>query len=531
MPSLRMKNKSNMCCLREKSCLRVCHKSNTIAKKPCSHLKISQLAAESSAFCGSCQDGYNLHVFWTFYAYLFAVCVVSASTDVSIHDGTTISEELLGDGDIQCKQLCSSSDDFAVIEGVDLHSVSCSASIETIFSPSLTQNDVHNAPDFCDNSGTNVDQDTSHLGAADESDGNSGSSSDHQTCNISDFYVSDMVLAGLPFDGGSLCDDFVIFPEYDTADSNIFFDVAERHITLPFLDDSVESGQTLNGGPSVEARMDCDNSSFLFAIHQVRPGDQPADLGPYVDSDETQYFDPHSFIRNLPDLSDVVPDDRPTILPKESRERKPITLVLDLDGPTRILCPIRGVSCPTRVRRGKMESRVSDISSFVAETLVHSTLEHCEDADFTFTVFFNMREHTVYVKERPHLRTFLKKVAEMFEVVVFTASQSIYAEQLLDILDPDGKLISGRAYRESCIFSDGSYTKDLTVLGLDLAKVLIIDNSPQVFRLQINNGIPIKSWFDDPSDNELISLIPFLETLAEADDVRPLIAKRFGNKE
>lgn len=430
MPSLRMKNKSNMCCLREKSCLRVCHKSNTIAKKPCSHLKISQLAAESSAFCESCQD-------------------VSASTDVSIHDGTTISEELLGDGDIQCKQLCSSSDDSAVIEGEDLHSVSCSASLETIFSPSLAQNDVHNAPDFCDNEGTNVDQDTSHLGTADESD-----------------------------------------------DSNIFFDVAERHITLPFLDDSLESGQTLNGGPSVEARMDCDNSSFLFAIHQVRPGDQPADLRPYVDSDETPYFDPHSFIRNLPDLSDVVPDDRPTILPKESRERKPITLVLDLD-----------------------------------ETLVHSTLEHCEDADFTFTVFFNMREHTVYVKERPHLRTFLKKVAEMFEVVVFTASQSIYAEQLLDILDPDGKLISGRAYRESCIFSDGSYTKDLTVLGLDLAKVLIIDNSPQVFRLQINNGIPIKSWFDDPSDNELISLIPFLETLAEADDVRPLIAKRFGNKE
>lgn len=430
MPSLRMKNKSNMCCLREKSCLRVCHKSNTIAKKPCSHLKISQLAAESSAFCESCQD-------------------VSASTDVSVHDGTTISEELLGDGDIQCKQLRSSSDDSAVIEGEDLHSVSCSASLETIFSPSLAQNDVHNAPDFCDNAGTNVDQDTSHLGTADESD-----------------------------------------------DSNIFFDVAERHITLPFLDDSLESGQTLNGGPSVEARMDCDNSSFLFAIHQVRPGDQPADLRPYVDSDETPYFDPHSFIRNLPDLSDVVPDDRPTILPKESRERKPITLVLDLD-----------------------------------ETLVHSTLEHCEDADFTFTVFFNMREHTVYVKERPHLRTFLKKVAEMFEVVVFTASQSIYAEQLLDILDPDGKLISGRAYRESCIFSDGSYTKDLTVLGLDLAKVLIIDNSPQVFRLQINNGIPIKSWFDDPSDNELISLIPFLETLAEADDVRPLIAKRFGNKE
>jgi len=68
----------------------------------------------------------------------------------------------------------------------------------------------------------------------------------------------------------------------------------------------------------------------------------------------------------------------------------------------------------------------------------------------------------------------------MFEVVIFTASQSIYAKQLLDILDPEGRFISRRMYRESCLFSDGNYTKDLTILGVDLAKVAIIDNSPQV---------------------------------------------------
>lgn len=117
------------------------------------------------------------------------------------------------------------------------------------------------------------------------------------------------------------------------------------------------------------------------------------------------------------------------------------------------------------------------------ETLVHSTLEFCSNADFTFPVFFNMKEHIVYVKQRPYLQMFLERVAEMFETVVFTASQSIYAKQLLDILDPDGKLISRRAYRESCIFAEGNYMKDLTVLGVDLAKVAIIDNSPQVENL------------------------------------------------
>lgn len=94
-----------------------------------------------------------------------------------------------------------------------------------------------------------------------------------------------------------------------------------------------------------------------------------------------------------------------------------------------------------------------------------------------------MKEHTVYVKQRPYLWMFLERVSELFEVVIFTASQSIYAKQLLDILDPDGKLISRRFYREACIFSDEGYTKDLTVFGIDLAKVAIIDNSPQVFYL------------------------------------------------
>ena len=79
-----------------------------------------------------------------------------------------------------------------------------------------------------------------------------------------------------------------------------------------------------------------------------------------------------------------------------------------------------------------------------------------------------MEDHTVYVRRRPHLEMFLHRVAQMFEVVVFTASENVYAEPLLDTLDPDRKLISRRFYREI-------YTKDLTIFGVDLAKVVIVD--------------------------------------------------------
>jgi Dullard-like phosphatase family protein len=107
-------------------------------------------------------------------------------------------------------------------------------------------------------------------------------------------------------------------------------------------------------------------------------------------------------------------------------------------------------------------------------------MEHCDDADFSFPVFFDMKEHVVYVRKRPHLHMFLQKMAEMFDVVIFTASQSVYADQLLDRLDPEKKLFSRRFFRESCVFTESGYTKDLTVIGVDLAKVAIIDNTPQV---------------------------------------------------
>ena len=55
------------------------------------------------------------------------------------------------------------------------------------------------------------------------------------------------------------------------------------------------------------------------------------------------------------------------------------------------------------------------------ETLVHSSLESAALSDFSFPVTFNNQEHTIHVRQRPHLHAFMARMAELFEIVVFTA--------------------------------------------------------------------------------------------------------------
>jgi CTD small phosphatase-like protein 2 len=69
--------------------------------------------------------------------------------------------------------------------------------------------------------------------------------------------------------------------------------------------------------------------------------------------------------------------------------------------------------------------------------------------------------------------------------------------------------------------------KDLNVLGRDLKKAVLVDNSPHAFGYQVDNGVPIESWFDDPNDTELLKLERFLRSLHGVDDVRSVIKKVF----
>ncbi|EXJ61745.1 hypothetical protein A1O7_02175 [Cladophialophora yegresii CBS 114405] len=147
------------------------------------------------------------------------------------------------------------------------------------------------------------------------------------------------------------------------------------------------------------------------------------------------------------------------------------------------------------------------------ETLVHSSFKILNQADFTIPVEIEGQYHNVYVIKRPGVDQFMKRVGELYEVVVFTASVSKYGDPLLDQLDIH-HVVHHRLFRESCYNHQGNYVKDLSQVGRDLKETIIIDNSPTSYIFHPQHAVPISSWFSDAHDNELLDLIPVLEDLA-----------------
>lgn len=161
------------------------------------------------------------------------------------------------------------------------------------------------------------------------------------------------------------------------------------------------------------------------------------------------------------------------------------------------------------------------------ETLIHS-LSKGGKMSSGHMVEVRLGTHAIlyYVHKRPFCDFFLDKVALWYDIVIFTASVQEYADPVIDWLEQDRKYFKGRYYRQHCTFRFGAYMKDLTVAEHDLSKAIIIDNSPLSYRLNEENAIPIEGWISDPSDRDLLFLIPVLQGLRHVTDVRSLLSLR-----
>uniref|UniRef100_A0A3Q4B0D0 FCP1 homology domain-containing protein n=1 Tax=Mola mola TaxID=94237 RepID=A0A3Q4B0D0_MOLML len=239
--------------------------------------------------------------------------------------------------------------------------------------------------------------------------------------------------------------------------------------------------------PSKENVKLSDSGNVVMSPEQCVFGCGSIDL--LAGEEEDDIFSPFRFIKSIPSQSQYT---RPELrdIPPKTRSTPEATLVVDLE-----------------------------------ETLMFSSLNVIAEADYTFYTAFQDHQYKVYMKLRPHVREFLQAMGKIYELFVYTCAKKEYAEKILNVLDPQRKLFRHRLYQDDCACVLGHYVKDLSVLGRDLAKTIVLDNAPHTYPYHLMNTFPINSWSGESEDRELQKLIPTMEKLA-AEDFREVLKKR-----
>lgn len=160
-------------------------------------------------------------------------------------------------------------------------------------------------------------------------------------------------------------------------------------------------------------------------------------------------------------------------------------------------------------------------------TLICSSKEPSSSFDFNIAVpDGNGDIETVYVTKRPRLDGFLTKLCQISTPYLFSSGDKVYVDQVMSFIDPLGQIFSKVFYRESCkLATPGVYIKDLSVVGTYLPRTCLVDDQPESFGEQTENGVKITPFNGDPHDRELDTLLTILEKLRTFDDVRPILRR------
>ena len=127
-----------------------------------------------------------------------------------------------------------------------------------------------------------------------------------------------------------------------------------------------------------------------------------------------------------------------------------------------------------------------------------------------YTLVLDLEETLVHINQsgecilRPGLYHFLREIKPYYELVSFSNESKYSSEPIINIIEKKKKYFDYNLYREHLDFIGKEFIKDLSKLGRDIKKVIIVDNISNNFRLNPENGIQIKPFFGDNNDDNIL---------------------------
>ena len=164
---------------------------------------------------------------------------------------------------------------------------------------------------------------------------------------------------------------------------------------------------------------------------------------------------------------------------------------------------------------------------------VDETLVYADEKPLARAAAFRVGPYHVY--RRPFLREFIAAVAESFDLAVWSSASGSYVRGVVEnVIGLPNELrfvwACGRCTRRyHPETQEHYYAKNLSKLrrlGFQLERVVMVDDSPEKLARHYGNHIRVTPFTGDESDHELRDLLPFLESLRGAENVRR-IEKRF----
>ena len=133
---------------------------------------------------------------------------------------------------------------------------------------------------------------------------------------------------------------------------------------------------------------------------------------------------------------------------------------------------------------------------------------------------------------RPNLILFLREMKKIFELVLFSYATYDYIEKILKIIESKEKFFEYILDRRHITYENGSFVKNLSLIGRDLKNVIIIDDKPQAFKMNQENGIFIKPFYGDCLNNKNIlkNLINILKDIRKDVEITGDIKKSIQKK-
>ena len=107
---------------------------------------------------------------------------------------------------------------------------------------------------------------------------------------------------------------------------------------------------------------------------------------------------------------------------------------------------------------------------------------------------------------RPGLFSFLTDIKPFCELITFTSASKEYAQPIINEIELKNKYFDYNFFREHSVIYGNDFVKDISRIGRDMKKIIIVDNMKENFRLNLENGIKIAPFNGDINDNILYEL-------------------------